>query len=265
MFEFPESALGIRESWVYAQKLWLFLVPKIQWLAVIAILWAVLPYFLIAELNTHHVQITGSALMERIPAVVVHMIVLMFLYSAIYHVAKFAINGERSNYWQIALLSAKSLVMLIPAVILSVAVTFGGFLLLIIPGFYVLLVLTFYYPLIILDDLNFWTALQRVFKLVQKNWWYTFGVLGIPMLAFLAVNMFVEYCTIGFYWDNFILPVASLKMWFFHHIIKIILGAWFFPLFVALTITHLHNLKVRYAQLIQDEPESESEVIINGL
>lgn len=247
MFEFPENPMSIRQCWESAEKLWKFLIPTIQVTAIISVIWWVLPYFILLRLNTSQIHIINRIIVENILFVPIYFLGILYLIAMIYNQAKFAIRGEKPTLSHLLLLSAKGLLKLIPALLIALILAAGGYILLIVPGIYVTLALIIYYPAIIIDDMDPVTAMRHVLELIKNHWWFTFGVIGIPVLAFWGIVIVIEHYTIGV-GMNAINNTVSLKIWFLHHIVRIIFSAFFYPLLVSLIITQFHNLKLIYQQ-----------------
>ena len=79
-----------------------------------------------------------------------------------------------------------------------------GFLLFIIPGIYLAIGYTMAVPLLVLEEMDFWSALETSRKIVTKNWWYwlllsiVVGIIGslgyVALIIGIAATLPIGYC-----------------------------------------------------------------------
>ncbi|MEM7657372.1 MAG: hypothetical protein AAF399_14655 [Bacteroidota bacterium] len=79
-----------------------------------------------------------------------------------------------------------------------------GTMLLVLPGIYLLIGYTLALPLLVLEDMDFWTAMETSRKIVTKNWWYFLlfyiivaivSSLGyLALIVGIAATMPIGYC-----------------------------------------------------------------------
>ncbi len=67
-----------------------------------------------------------------------------------------------------------------------------GFLLLLIPGIWVLVPASLMVPAYFLDANSISEAIDKGFKYVKHNWWYSFGVLLITIIVILFINYLIN-------------------------------------------------------------------------
>lgn len=80
--------------------------------------------------------------------------------------------GELKKYW----------LRLLGAMILIYIILIPAFILFIIPGVYLAVPMAFIPYIIIAEDLSFFDAMSRAFKMVRDNWWETFGIIIVAAI-----------------------------------------------------------------------------------
>jgi hypothetical protein len=80
--------------------------------------------------------------------------------------------GELKKHW----------LRLLGAMILTYIILIPAFLLFIIPGIYLAIPMALIPYIIVSEDLSFFDAMSRAFKMVRDNWWETFGIMVIATI-----------------------------------------------------------------------------------
>jgi len=142
----------------------------------------------------------------------------------------------------------KLLPVLVALIIYFLAVALG-MILLIVPGFILMLSLFLYGVLIIVDDEKIIASLKKSHGLVWKNWWRTSLVLIVPVLVMMSISAVLGMIVLagGF------LAGGMTDLTFFEstafivlsNLINIPLYAVTMPLFMAVTLVQVHDLKLR--------------------
>lgn len=80
--------------------------------------------------------------------------------------------GELKKHW----------LRLLGAMILTYIILIPAFLLFIIPGIYLAIPMALIPYIMVSEDLSFFDAMSRAFKMVRDNWWETFGIMVIATI-----------------------------------------------------------------------------------
>ena len=61
-----------------------------------------------------------------------------------------------------------------------------------IPGIYLGVVLSILIPILVFEEISFSDAFSRSFKLIKKNWWFTFGIFIVALIIFYILSILVS-------------------------------------------------------------------------
>jgi len=174
----------------------------------------------------------------------VAMIIGISFYNAIIFRIDAVATNQAAGVGQALTAGLKKLLPVLLGMILYMLLVSVGSVLLLIPGIILMMSLFFYPALIVVDNSGIIEALKTSHRLVWGNWWRTVTVLMIP-----AILLMVVYSGLGF-----IAGVAGLAGGFEPGatampkaimLIGVIVNTIGMPLFYAVMLVQLHDLKLR--------------------
>jgi hypothetical protein len=175
--------------------------------------------------------------------------------------------GELKKHW----------LRLLGAMILTYIILIPAFLLFIIPGIYLAIPMALIPYIIVSEDLSFFDAMSRAFKMVRDNWWETFGIMVIatiistlfsyafqlPITILIGSSSFIldldNFTSLGFLGilaaviymvGSFIIQAIPLTVYAFHyhHLVEIKEGRGMMG-----RIANLGNATTGYSAYVDDE------------
>jgi hypothetical protein len=175
--------------------------------------------------------------------------------------------GELKKHW----------LRLLGAMILTYIILIPAFLLFIIPGIYLAIPMALIPYIIVSEDLSFFDAMSRAFKMVRDNWWETFGIMVIatiistlfsyafqlPITILIGSSSFIldldNFTSLGFLGilaaviymvGSFIIQAIPLTVYAFHyhHLVEIKEGRGMMG-----RIANLGNTTTGYSAYVDDE------------
>jgi len=176
------------------------------------------------------------------------MLIASFVGMAFFNALIYRINASASNeetsLGAALITGLKKLIPVLIGMLLYILIVMLGSVLLVIPGIILMMSLFFYSILIVVDDRTIFDALKTSHRLVWGNWWRTSTVLMVP-----AALMLVIYSAIGFVAgvgaglsggveQTTGMPVTVT-------LFSIAVGTIGGPLFYAIMLVQLHDLKLR--------------------
>jgi len=182
-------------------------------------------------------QFMGLALITMVAS-------LMFYNAVVFRINAIASSKDTSLSAALSTGLKKLLPVLIGLILYMVAVIVGS-VLLVIPGIILMMSLFFYSMLIVVDDSGMVASLKTSHRLVWGNWWRTTTVLMVP-----AILMMVIYFAIGFVAGITAgvtggIGDAATSMPIMIAAFGVVVGTIGGPLFYAIMLVQLHDLKLR--------------------
>lgn len=224
-------------------RLWREVAKKVQVLALLEFVWIMLPYFFEPGINTRNPFAWIQHVSERWILSVIYLLVMMVFYVAVFYRTNKVLDAQPSSFMGALGVGLKKLPLLIIGFILCGLSLAVGFVLLLIPGIMMMIIFMVYFPLIIIDNLDPFTAYKRSVQIVLNHWWKTLMVVIIPMAIMVAISLFVEFIT----QDILVVTHPSGgEIWLANHLLKILLGAIYLPFYAVLISVLLRDLKLRY-------------------
>ncbi len=239
---FSSERLSVGQIFATSFRLWKVVFAKVQLLAFLAFIWGALPYIFLSDLDATRLSMFSNKTVEEVILSVIYLLGLIWFFAAVYRRAYQVLNLQGGGLLNALWIGLKKLLPLIPALIISGVVLTASYLVFLIPGVIVMVILIFYYPLIVVDDLGPLVAFKRCFNLVWGDWVRTAVVVLVPTILFAAVSISIEMGGWGFF--SAIYPLSG-KSSIYHHLVKLVFGAFYFPFFVTLVLVQLNDLKIR--------------------
>lgn len=237
------EVLTIGQIFSTSLRAWRDVVKKVQVLALLEFVWIMLPYFFEPTLNTRNPFAWVSYTSERWGLSLVYLLVMILFYVAVFHRTHRVLNNQSNSFIGALGVGVKKLPVMIAGFVLGGLSLMVGFALLLIPGIVMMVIFMVYFPMMIVDDLDPLTAYKRSFQNVLNHWWKTLVVIILPMVILLILGLIIEF----FGRDILVITHPSGgEIWVLHHVLKILLGAIYFPFYAVLMNVLLHDLKLRY-------------------
>lgn len=245
MLQLPNEPISIGRVFATATQVWRATVSKTWVLALLLLVWTVLPYFLDPNLNTHNPVAWANTLPEKSIAAAVYFIVIIILYAAVFAQVRLLLAGQSNSFLGSLAISIANLGYLISALIFTAISLAIGFAVLIIPDIIMMVVFMAYFPLIIMDDLNPITAYKRCFELMLHHWVRAFTVLVVPSAIVFIIGTIIDL--FGRHILVIAHPAGHGELWLFNHILRVVVGTLYLPFYAPLIMTLINDLKLRRA------------------
>lgn len=179
-------------------------------------------------------------IMSFLPATVVYSYIKLYRERSESVFTVEQVLGELKNYW----------LRLLGAMIMTYIILIPAFILFIIPGIYLAIPMALIPYIMVAEDLSFFDAMSRAFKMVRDNWWETFGIMivaaiigslfnyvfQLPVTIVIGASPFIsasgEITSLGFWGilaaviymvGSFIVQAIPLTIYAFHyhHLVEI--------------------------------------------
>lgn len=243
-------------------RLWKQDFKQLILLSVIAVVVGTFPHFFIPHITNNDIMSFLYIIQKYWYYALCYLVVALFFLSAIIyrvHLAMYNIPGGISDAFLIAL---KRLPFTITALILAVfAIGFGN-IFLIIPGLILTICLAPYQPLIVIYNKGPLEAFRDSCRLVWGNWWRTLVVLALSFGFFFIFIFLIEIAT----WDLWRIELASgghIPM--SYNLVRIILNAFYYPLFISVLLVLMHDLELRRAYSLEPSLQNHTKETSNRI
>lgn len=251
MLLLPQSPSSPTQILANAFKLWKIHLQDVLLLSFLAILIAVVPYFVLPKLSITFVKdasmflhmhpIDSGPLRVHFAYLFIYYVLSLYLFATILYRVKMHVTDEMGGAKKAFQIAGKCFgQLLIAAILLNVMLSIG-FILFAIPGIYLAVTFSMTMLCIVDDGDNAFTALDNSIRLVKGHWWHTFGTLFLSMFGFFLIVIMV--------W------IMSIRTWVVQHphgivsmlyvILSIIVATLYYPLLCATAIVLKEDLKVR--------------------
>jgi len=241
MYEYPTEPQTIGKVLDSGVKLYLFSFDKVIGFAIAAAFFSQLPNFFTGNINqTQDPEVVLQFLASYGWLFVVFMVVAIIFYNALYYRMNSAVRTPEEDFATALAVGVRKLLPVIGALLLYMLAVTVGMILLIVPGIILSLSLFFYNALIIIDNEGVISSLTTSHRLVWGNWWRTAAVFLIPGVIIMAVFIvlgFIFAIVLGFLGET--LSTVGLEL------TSMIFNALLTPLFIAIVLVQLNDLKLR--------------------
>ena len=170
------------------------------------------------------------------------IIISIVFYNAMYYRTHYMVQDPDKDFANaLATGIKKGLPVFLASILFGLAVMLG-LLALIVPGVILSLSLLLYQALIIIDDEGIFSSLKASHRLVQGNWWRTATVFFIPALIVMVVYMILVFV---FGLTYTLIEGQETALNFGADMLSILISAVLSPLFIAIVLVQLNDLKLR--------------------
>lgn len=243
MINLPEQPQGVFKLILESYKIWRQDWLQLLWLALVAAVVGIAPYFVLPALNTKHPDQYFAVIYQHAYFVVPYFILALFFLSAIIyqvHITMYNKHGTLLTAYRVAL---RRLPIVFLGFLLCSLLFAVGFSLFIVPGIVLTIMCAFVQPLIVIDDKGPIEAIHYSVRLVLGHWWRTFLTLTLGFAFFLVLIYAIEL----FAMDLWQVSHPSGQVWVSYNLFRVVLCAVYYPLFVSLLLALQADLEVRHA------------------
>lgn len=231
---------------LYSDSFW-----SVIWVAAAAAVIFSLPNFLIPAPPEDDPAAAFAAMQQQLWFLPLTMAASVFSQAAIVHrmhqIATGADRGMDRSLW----VALYKVLPLLVATILYLVALILGLVALIVPGIIFGLTLYFYVPLMVIDNEGIFSSLASSHRLVWGNWWRTLAVVTVPvfligvfyMIIILMAGLALQFGGAGGTEADFESSLRSVDL--VANLIIMVLSAFLVPLFPALLLVQVHDLKLR--------------------
>lgn len=203
-----------------------------------------MPTLLIPGLQSEDPEIMLAA-MESVAAYLPLLLLpILFLYGMIIYRMGAILYGWDNRLSTCLRIASQRLLRIFLATILYIIAIVGGLFMFILPAVVISLTLFYYLFLIVLNGDGTIQSLINSHRLVWGNWWRTSIVLSIPMMILMAVVIMMSVIGITLFVGG-ATPESMQEFDFIRQTASLISNTVLTPLFYAIALAQLHDLKIR--------------------
>ncbi len=242
MFQYATQPQPIGKVLDHGFKLFTLTYTRVIAFSLAAAIISYLPNLFIPGLSSPDLNVLLQAMRNYWWLFLVTIIISMVFYNAMYYRIHYAVQDPDKDFANaLATGIKKALPVFLASILFGLAIGLG-LIALIVPGIILSLSLLFYQALIIIDNEGITSALKTSHRLVQGNWWRTATVFSIPLLVIIVV-----YVILGFVFglSYTFMENQETALDFGAELLSVLISALLSPLFVAIALVQLNDLKLR--------------------
>ncbi|VAW79462.1 hypothetical protein MNBD_GAMMA13-1200 [hydrothermal vent metagenome] len=246
MFQYAEQPQSIGKVLDSGIKLFMASYKNVVGLALLAGILSNLPNFFEPRTIAENQLANPGQMVTFVVATFASMFVGFIFYNAMVWRINAIATGTNATFGSSMQKGIKKLLPVFGGMILYLLVVMLGSMLLLIPGLILMLSLFFYSLLIVIDNRGALQSLKTSHNLVWGNWWRTATVISIPgiliMVVYVALGVIAGVFGIMGDVDATTMDTGMTMIISIVGITASVIGL---PLFYAIALTQMHDLKLR--------------------